>query len=148
MKVQKNVSDGTAIGIGVVCLLIAAAILFFSQHSRFVDAGNANQYRLIEGKVTDVTRHTHQSDDGTSYSYSAEVSYTVDGEHYTQETEDDFSRNPYGDKMFVMYKPQNPSEGYVAEKDWMTGKYLPYSEQSLAPIIATLTPPSSGSFPL
>lgn len=118
--------------VGTATLIIGILVAVFSTKSRFQAAADSVNYEKTQGRIVMTYSHQHEdSDDDTYYTYSADINFHVGSQEYFFETDDFYDSRPDdGDRVEVMYRESNPDDCYVAEKDWLTGKFIPAGKDS------------------
>ena len=122
-EVNRPAATITAIIMGIlVCVLFITGMI-----SRKNAEKKSNEYQHATAIIMEYEEHEHEDSDGDEYyTYSATIRYEAGTEILTQSTKDIFRYEPeIGESIDVMYHPKNSNEYYVAEKDWLTGKFFP-----------------------
>lgn len=139
---KSNSSSGNIIFILIGTLTFIGGIILavLSTQSRFQAAADSVYYERTQGRIVKTYSYEHEdSDDNIYYTYSAEVSYDADNQTYRIETDDFYDSKPTrGKYVDVMYRIENPSDSYVAEKDWLTKKYIPMGKDSDMKLFASI----------
>lgn len=130
MKKELYVSKFTMSLIMGGLFLAALLILFFFIRDKNRLAEVSEDYTYITARVCDVKEYEREtSDDDKYYTYMITVKYRVDGENYLCSTNDEYPHYMgIGERMDVMYRMDNPADAYIAKRDLLTGKYLPYEK--------------------
>ena len=112
--------------IGTVILIIAALILGISMFLRILDVKKSEGFEKIDGEVAYiqttrkfVQRKTRTKTTVTVHYYLEDIdlTYHVSGSSFFL----DYAKK--GDIVTVCYEKDNPSNSFIAEKDWITGGY-------------------------
>lgn len=127
--------------IGKWIFRIAGIILCINVLCRMVDAGKSREYVQVTGTVTSVYGNSEWNAGKRSYSYEVGVEYQPRGylvpSEYITETYY-FNMFSKGDAVPVLYRRDAVYKAYVAKKDWMTGAYLPMSNDYNVPLIISI----------
>lgn len=121
--------------IAVVFLAVVGIIMFLtSTISRIHAACESKDYILTTGTVSDIWSKNEKSTkrrQGDYLVYGFSVKYQPTGSLREKVLNTDYvfrSPRTVGEEVSVMYHRKNTSEAYIAEKDWLTGKYIPLTK--------------------
>ncbi|MGN0341899.1 MAG: DUF3592 domain-containing protein [Roseburia sp.] len=132
MMVQRKVNKISHWFFFVILVVFSIVALYFGTIHRFTYASNYENYSDVAGRINSLQSYEHEdSDDGTYYTYSAEIEYTVDGTEYIRSTGDIFSEGNVpkeGQKISILYNNDNPNDYVVAKEDWMTRSLIPVTD--------------------
>ncbi len=131
----------------VIC--IAVIIVCINVGCRIKDGISNRDYEIAEGKVTSITSETATIENGGYYAgrlhthqnglvYYAEIEYTPHDSNRNKHFRVKCGIGSYdtGDTVTVMYNPDTIcDERYLAERDWVTGKWLDQEKDYNSPLI-------------
>ncbi len=129
--VVKEGNKKTTIIVMIALIITGIVFGYFTITSRFKDNDKSDDYLAADGEIIDVEKYRHQGSENDYYTYTAEITCVIDGEERVVSTPDEVKKKlKVGRNVIVLYKEGMPEDYYIAQKDWLTGKYLTLGSQN------------------
>ena len=113
--------------VGIFFFVIAAVIIVVNLFVRFYDIHKSADYKHVDGVVSSIDKQSHYYARKRRYKTTVSVIYSPEGtdmNYFVSNSGFMMQFAKKGDVYRVYYKESNPRDAYIAEKDWLTGRYV------------------------
>ncbi len=133
---KENIIDGRIVGI--VIIIIALIIIGISMFFRISDGLKSKDYAHVDGNVSFIDTYKTRVGRKVSSNRVISVRYTPEGsdlEYVVDGPDGSIKSAKIGDTFRVYYKENNPNNAYIAEKDWLTRRYIHKGKNYSIPLV-------------